>query len=129
MEKTRVLVIEDDASLRQVVCRILAEFGRYELTTAADGREGIEALQRGRFGLVITDVLMPEQDGIETIGRIRELDERIPIIAMSGYDIGDFSPLNDAFLMGADRTLLKPFGAQELLEAVREVLETDDTPV
>jgi CheY-like chemotaxis protein len=126
MDKTKVLVIEDDATMRQVVCRVLAEFGRYEITSAAGGREGIDALRHGHFGLVITDVLMPEQDGIETIGEIRQMDERIPIIAMSGYDIGDFSPLEDASLIGADRTLLKPFGAQELLDAVRDVLGVEE---
>jgi DNA-binding NtrC family response regulator len=122
MEKTKVLVIEDDAAVRQVVCLVLTEFGRYEPTGAADGREGIEALRHDRFGLVITDVLMPDQDGIETIERIRELDDKIPIIAISGSGTGEFSPLAEASLIGATQTLQKPFGAQELLDAVQDVL-------
>ena len=125
MPKIRVLVIEDDAALLSVVCRLLTECGDYEPRAAADGLEGLELLKDGGYGLVITDVLMPGQDGIETIGRIRELNRTIPIIAMSGYDIGEFSPLKDASLMGADFTLEKPFGAEELLAAVRRVLHQE----
>ena len=122
MEKTKVLVIEDDDAVRQVLCRVLAEFGRYEPVGAADGREGVEALRHGTFGLVITDLLMPGQDGIETIERVREMDQKIPIIAISGSGTGEFSPLAGAALIGATQTLHKPFGADELLEAVQGVL-------
>ena len=105
-----------------MVCWVLTEFGRYEPTGAADGREGVEALRHDRFGLVITDVLMPDQDGIKTIERIREVDDKIPIIAISGSGTGEFSPLADATRSGATQTLHKPFGAEELLEVVQGVL-------
>jgi CheY-like chemotaxis protein len=123
MEKPKVLGIEDDPGVRDVVCRVLAEFGGYETTGVASGRQGVDALAHDGFGLVITDIFMPDQDGIETIVRIHELNPTIPVIAISGSDSGGFSPLEDALAMGANRAL-KPFGVKELLATVREVLES-----
>ena len=90
------------------------------------GRDGIDALVHTRFALVITDIVMPEQDGIEPIQRIHELDATLPIIAVSGSGTEDFSPLQDAKLMGADRIIGKPFHVEEMLSAVRELLGRDE---
>jgi DNA-binding response OmpR family regulator len=75
--------------------------------------------------LVVTDLIMPEQEGIETIAQIREASG-VPIIAISGSGkAGDFAPLLDAELMGADITLAKPFTPEALLGAVEELLRSD----
>ena len=70
-------------------------------------------------------MLMPVQDGIETIQQIRNLDAKIPIIAISGDHGGDnFSPLDDAMALGADRTVKKPFTVAQLMAAVDDVLDS-----
>jgi DNA-binding response OmpR family regulator len=119
--KAKVLVIEDNDAVRRTVCSILRA-GGYETAEAETGKEGMTKLGRGDIALVITDIVMPDQDGIETIQRIRELDATLPIIAMSGSGTEDYSPLHDAKLMGADRIIGKPFQVEEILWAVRELL-------
>ena len=79
----RVLVIDDDSATRSVVCRMVQRGGHAALE-ARNGREGVQSVNRNRLDLVVTDILMPEQDGVETIRRIRAIDSRLPIIAMSG---------------------------------------------
>lgn len=125
MVKTKILVIEDDEAVRRAVCSILRT-GGYEPAEALDGRDGLDAFIHGRFSLVITDLIMPGQEGIETIERIRELDAAIPIIAISGAGDGEFSPLQDAALLGANRTVAKPFTVEHLLRAVSELLDPSE---
>ena len=117
----KVLVIDDDPDIRRTVSRIL-RVGGYKPVEAVGGREGIDALMRGRFVLVITDLFMPSQDGIETIQRIRELEPDMPIIAISGAGDGDFSPLQDAKLMGANRIIAKPFTVDDILSAAIDLV-------
>ena len=73
---------------------------------------------------MICDILMPVQNGIETIQQIRELDANLPIIAISGARGDDnFSPLDDAMALGADRTVKEPFTVAQLMAAVDDVLD------
>ena len=118
----RILVIDDDPAIRRTVSRILSLSG-FQVVEAGDGKEGVEALARGDFALVITDLLMPGVEGIETIQTVRETQPTVPIIAISG-SFGDdhFTPLDDAKLMGADLALAKPFTVEKLLSAVHSVL-------
>lgn len=118
----RVLVIEDDEVIRQMICMILAEEG-YETVQASNGREGLQVLSVSpAFSLVITDMLMPEKEGIETIREIRKDFPGTRILAISGGGICiPESYLNLARAMGADGTLSKPFGRHELLAAVASV--------
>jgi CheY-like chemotaxis protein len=121
----KVLVIDDDAAMRGLICQFLAGRG-HEGVEAANGMEGMVALAHTRFDLVICDMLMPVQDGIETIQQIRELEAKIPIIAISGARGGDnFSPLDDAMALGADRSVKKPFTVGQLMAAVDDVLDSN----
>lgn len=118
----KVLLIDDDEGVRTSVSRILASAG-HETVAAVNGLDGIDALIRARFDVVITDLLMPIQEGIETIQRVRELDPRIPIIAISGeFGRDNFSALDDARMIGADLAVEKPFEVETLLDAVAQVL-------
>jgi CheY-like chemotaxis protein len=117
-----VLVIEDDPSVRRVVCRVLEGAGHATLE-AGNGREGVTLVIRVRPDLVITDLLMPEQEGMETIHQIKDFDATIPIIAISTLvGDGEYSPLSDARMLGADLSLEKPFAIEALLAAVNELL-------
>ena len=119
-----LLVIDDDVDVRRTIARILRNAG-YDIVEAGDGASGMAALQRDHPDLVITDIIMPDQEGIETIVRIRELSQ-VPIIAISGALVtGEFNALRDAMLIGADATLGKPFRADELLAQVRKLLPAE----
>ncbi|HEX7037520.1 MAG TPA: response regulator [Pseudomonadales bacterium] len=119
---TAILVIDDDASVREVVSEMLKLEG-YDVTIAANGREAIRLLDALRFDLVITDLIMPEKEGIETIAEIRRTHARLPILAISGGGrIGPSDYLETARYLGADATLAKPFARQELLTTVDSLL-------
>ena len=118
----KVLVIEDDDNFRELLCIMLQSAG-HETVDAPDGTRGLAHVSVERPDLVITDLVMPEQEGIETIQQIRELDGRLPIIAISGMWGGEFEPLDDAKLMGASVALHKPIARLDLLTEVSRLLD------
>ena len=118
----RLLVIEDEPNFRQLLCEMLRS-GGHETIEAEDGVGGVQLVRRERPDLVITDIIMPGQEGIETIQQIREIDEALPIIAISGmWGVGDFAPLEDAKLMGAAVALEKPIERSTILGEVQKLL-------
>lgn len=118
----RILVIEDDDSVRAVVCRALQRVG-HTVYEGVDGGDGFDHAIRHKMDLVITDLVMPNQEGIETIQRLKRLDPDIPIVAMSGVARdGDFSILDDALMIGADYALEKPFDVVTLIDVVDRML-------
>lgn len=119
---TKILVIDDDAAVRETVSLILAADG-YDVVSAADGDCGMAVYRRERPDLVITDIIMPEQEGIQTIGEIRSAQPNAKIIAMSGSGrIGRVDFLEMAELLGASETIAKPFDPDELLTCVKACL-------
>jgi len=94
----------------------------YQVAVARDGREGLEVLHRQRFDLVVTDLLMPNVDGIEIIREIRKHDASLKVLAISGGDHAThFLHLNAAQALGADDVLKKPFDEESLLAAIRRL--------
>jgi CheY-like chemotaxis protein len=116
----RILIIDDDPSIRQMICRMLEREG-YEVDTAANGREGVQKYRANPPDVVITDIIMPEQEGIETIRQLKADNQNCRIIAISGGGrIGPTDYLNMAKLLGATQTISKPFDRAQLLAAVKE---------
>jgi len=117
-----ILLIEDDHNLRSVLKMALEKVG-HEVIEASDGKIGIEEFRKRNTDLVITDIIMPEKDGIETIVTLKKDFPDVNIIAISG---GGRSPasifLEPAEILGADRVLAKPFEFSELLDMVDEVV-------
>lgn len=113
----KILVIDDDVLLRRMLARILLGEG-HEVLTAADGERGMTMFHRERPQIVITDIVMPEQEGLETILALRRDNAPVKIIAMSGTDA---EMLDIARLIGADEIIAKPFRADEMLRCVREM--------
>lgn len=114
----RVLVIDDDAPLRKAIRRMLESAG-HEVVEAADGRAGLEAFRAHAPDTVVTDIFMPQQEGIGTIRGIRALSPQVHIVAISGGDrTGNADVLRMAKLLGATATLAKPFQRQELIACV-----------
>jgi DNA-binding response OmpR family regulator/nitrogen-specific signal transduction histidine kinase len=117
----RILVADDEAGVRRFLRAVLEE-GGYEVVEAADGKQALQEALAGRVDLVITDLVMPEQEGIETIQALRRDVPGVGIIAISGAFEGQF--LKTALLLGADAGLSKPVSAGLLLARVAEVLKS-----
>jgi len=121
---TRVLVIEDNAAMRELL-RTILEQEHYEVLEAPDGEVGTQLFREQRPDVVLTDILMPKKDGLETIRDLRNEWPQVKIIAMSGGGyrmMTQQSVLGAAADFGALRTLAKPFSCQALLRAVATVL-------
>jgi CheY-like chemotaxis protein len=117
-----VLIIDDDEAVRTIVRRVLERRG-YRVRDATDGAAGVRSYREEQSDVVITDLFMPEQDGIETIQLLRAEFPEYRIIAMSGGSRGETSgPLEDARLLGADVALSKPFTPDLLGRTVDELL-------
>jgi DNA-binding NtrC family response regulator len=118
----RILVIDDDAPFRGMLRQVLGREG-YEVMEASNGKEGMALFRAEPTDLAISDILMPEQEGLQTIKELRRDFPEVKIIAISGGGHGGtMNFLNAATLLGAQRTLWKPFDLDELRQAVREVL-------
>ena len=117
----RILFIDDDPAVLALAGGILTARGHH-VTLAISGHAGIEAYRRELFDLVVTDIFMPEQDGIETIGQIRRSTRGTPILAISGSHRGD-GYLRAASALGADATLEKPFTPHQLIDTVDRLLK------
>ena len=113
----RILVIEDNLDLRDYL-RLALETQGYQVLTARNGEEALGYLNGHPVDVVLTDIFMPEMDGIETIAALRKLFPDIRVIAMSGRPGVDY--LSVARELGVTRTLRKPFDIEELLAALGE---------
>src|SRR3954463_12455808 len=114
--RLRILLIEDEESLRGTLARMFEGDG-HTVVAASNGRFGLQLLENGQFDLVITDIVMPETDGLEVLRALRKTEPRPRVIAMSGAGRSGLSNyLTMAALLGADEPLVKPFGLEELKE-------------
>ena len=114
-----VLVIDDDEAVRSSLEMLLEAYG-FQVVLARDGRQGLTAFRANAPDVVLIDLMMPVQDGIETIGLIRDEWPEARIIAMSGgTGIGNRGSLATALKSGADHAIEKPFEADKLLAILR----------
>ena len=121
----RILVIDDNADVRAVVAGVLEAAG-HEVVAVADGVLGMDAQRKSPALIVVTDILMPEKDGIETIRDLKQEFPRVGIIAMSGSGkhLKNTEPsLLVASELGADAVLRKPFAPDVLLGCVERMLK------
>lgn len=120
---SRILLVEDDEDNATVFILILRRQG-YAVTAARDGREAMRMLERETFDVVVTDMLMPNADGVELLVFIRSMAQRPAVVPMSGGGIHLTAAqmLSLAVKMGATAPLVKPFTAQQLLDAISTAL-------
>ena len=122
-DNKKVLVIDDDAKITRVLDLRLRKAG-YEVIVAANGKAGLNIFKAQQPDVVITDVLMPEKEGLETIMAMRRDSPQVKIIAMSGGGrIGADEYLDLAKKFGAQYTFTKPFTGKEILQAVRALVD------
>ncbi|HDP99280.1 MAG TPA: response regulator [bacterium] len=118
----RILIIDDDDQFREMLCAMLEKEG-FQVEEAADGDIGIELQRKRPFDLILTDIIMPNKEGIGTIIDLRHDFPDVKIIAISGG--GRIVPnnyLDVAEKLGAHRTLSKPFERKELISVIRELI-------
>ena len=119
---SRILIIDDDDDQFRTMLQITLEEAGYEMRTAENGKKGLESLRERAPDLVVTDLVMPEKEGIETIGVLRRDFPDVKIIAVSGGGrVGPESYLKLAEQMGAARSFPKPLEMTEFLDAIREL--------
>jgi YesN/AraC family two-component response regulator len=119
---TKILVIDDDVMVRKTIIRLL-EDGGYKVLSAEDGVRGMAIFRSEQPDLVITDIIMPEQEGIQTINEMRKAKPDAKIIAISGSgSFGNADFLKMARSLGAMDIVSKPFEADELLTVVENCL-------
>jgi CheY-like chemotaxis protein len=118
-----ILLIDDDNQFRTMLRKMMERNG-YEVIEASDGKEGIKLYRKNPTDLIITDLIMPEKDGIETIQELKKDFPNIKIIAISGGGrLGPQDYLHLAEMLGAQRTLTKPIELPELLKTIEDLLE------
>ena len=128
MATARILVVDDNEALLSTASRVLSQAG-FQVAQATDGAKALRLAAIEPFDLVITDIIMPDREGIETIRELRLKFPSIKIIAMSGGGRGSATGyLAIARFQGAALTLSKPFTRPELLAAVTTVLGADPAP-
>jgi|RhiMethySRZTD1v2_1073278.scaffolds.fasta_scaffold1150316_1 CheY-like chemotaxis protein len=115
-----LLVIDDDAAVRQTMRRMLLDAG-HSVVEADNGATGIAQVTQGAIDVVLTDIIMPGTEGVETIQQIRRLRPNMKIIAMSGSYSSD-AYLSAAAKLGAQAILKKPFRTAELRDTINQVL-------
>jgi len=122
MPALSILVADDEADLRDLV-QLTLEHEGHKVTVTSDGRKAAQVLSEGRFDLLVTDVLMPDGDGIELISHVRTQYPAMKVIVMtSGGQISRREYLTMAKHLGADVGLEKPFNRDQLLAAVKAAL-------
>ena len=118
----RILVVDDDDAVRSVISRMLRSYG-HTVVEATDGRLGLRMLDEAPVDLVVTDVVMPDLEGLELVRRIRKRENAPRIIAISGggrASAGDYLEL--ARKLGADATLTKPVSLEDLRSRISDVM-------
>jgi CheY-like chemotaxis protein len=121
---THILVIDDDEMFRTMIVHMLSQ-DHCRVSSAGDGEEGLRLAMELKPDLIVTDILMPHKDGIEMMMALKEADNKIPIIAISGgrRAITDACNLQSTETMGVSAILSKPFARADLLNAIKTALK------
>jgi len=122
----KILVIDDEPHILLMLKKMLERAG-FEIDIASNGKEGLELFRKYPTDLVITDIIMPEKEGLETIREMKRLQPGLKIIAMSGGGkITADNYLQTAKLFGASRIIEKPFTQQQMVDAVKDLTDESE---
>lgn len=115
----RILIAEDDYDVSQLFKHVLLQKG-YSVVTVSDGSEALEAMNKEKFDLLISDVMMPVMDGFELVRTIREANDQTPVLMITAKDA--FDDMQEGFLSGTDDYMVKPVNVNEMLLRVGALL-------
>ena len=119
---SRILIIEDEASIRRVLVKILTEENsQYQVFEAEDGLIGTEMIKKDDFDLVLCDIKMPKMDGVEVLEAVKKIKPEIPMVMISGH--GDLDTAVNTMRMGAFDYISKPPDLNRLLNTIRNALD------
>jgi len=122
-EQGRILVVDDEESVRDLLQRVLKEAG-YNVVTAANGQEALDKMSELSIGVVLLDIKMPGLDGFQVLDHIRQRSD-IPVIMLTA--IGEVTNVRDSLALGADDYIRKPFKTRELLARIQAKLRRAET--
>lgn len=122
-QRARMLIVDDDASIRKTLARILEKQG-YLVETVEKGKQAIEATSQRFFNVAFIDIRLPDMDGTDLLERIRETEPKMVKIILTGYP--SLKNTIDAVNKGADGYLMKPFDVGKLLAMVKQQLEKQE---
>ena len=114
-----LLIVEDDPEMRDLLRKVLEKEG-YRISVAGDGREATTSLSRKPFDLVVTDLLMPDDGGLELLRAIRQTHPTLPVIIITAF--GDWGSYSRALELGAAAFISKPLKMAELIAAIQTAL-------
>lgn len=120
MMKPQLLIVEDDPEMRDLLRKVLEKDG-YQVSLAANGHEATALLSRNHFDLVVTDMLMPHDGGLELMEVIRQSQPMLPVIIITAF--GDWASYSRALELGAVAFISKPLKMAELASAIHTALE------
>ena len=116
----KILAVDDNAQIREILSEMISRFG-FECSTAANGREALELLRRETFSLVLTDMRMPEMDGMELLREVKKNYPDTDVISVTGYDAN--YTFTDVIKAGASDFILKPFSEDEIEAKINRVIK------
>ncbi len=119
MEPTKILVVDDEVSIREMIKKGLSQMGEFNVETAQNGVEAIEKIEKEIFDLVLTDLKMPEMDGLELLRNIKGTRPEVMVILMTAY--GSIETAVEAMKMGANDYITKPINFEDLLLHISKV--------
>lgn len=119
--KIHILVIDDETTIREMFKAVLDE-DRYYVAVAEDGAKALESVKAQDFDLIFLDLKMPGLSGVETLRRIRQIDDRLPVVIITGYP--DSELMNQALELGPLGVIKKPFGSVEIHRAIDSFLNS-----
>jgi len=119
VEPTKILVVDDEVSIREMIKKGLSQMGEFNVETAQNGVEAIEKIEKEIFDLVLTDLKMPEMDGLELLKNIKGTRPEVMVILMTAY--GSIETAVEAMKMGANDYITKPINFEDLLLHISKV--------
>jgi DNA-binding NtrC family response regulator len=120
-DKQSILLVDDDQEFRKAMKKMFEKSG-YDVTVAADGREALDVLSKDVFDLIISDLRMPNLNGMELMEEIKKKKMKVPVIFITAY--GEVESYMDLMNLGAFEYINKPVKGQEILSVARKALET-----
>ena len=123
IKKPVILVVDDEPDMCEMLSELLSDEG-YKLETATNGKDAVKKVLGGSVDIVLLDIMMPGQDGIDTLRQIKDIRPKLPVVMITGF--GTLSTARNAMKLGAYDYITKPFNIDCIKEVIKQGLEEQD---